>query len=327
MKAGLLESLRCPSCSSRSLFEKSEALVGCRACNHDYKVVRGVPVLLTSESEERIRRFYARKEAVAEEPNETSNSRPPGWLRRFWWILEPPTSTRWGDGRAEQLHLAWTTAAKSNGDQAPGLRVLTIGNTVAPDASGPAGQTVNALSSSSLRMDIVVKPDVDFVADGYNLPFPDGSLDLVVAQATLKHLPDPVGFLSEVRRVLRGGGALYAEFAYLLAFHRWPGDYLRYTPLGIREVLKGFELIEVGSNRGPGYTVAEVLGLYLSCLLSFNNRYLYSGFKQIFGWLFHPIRHLDFLLKNNKWADQITQVNYCVAKKATVSDAVDVERG
>ena len=41
--------------------------------------------------------------------------------------------------------------------------------------------------------------------DMVRLPFEDASLDLVVGCAVLHHLPDPAGFLAEVRRVLKPG--------------------------------------------------------------------------------------------------------------------------
>ena len=41
--------------------------------------------------------------------------------------------------------------------------------------------------------------------DMVRLPFEDGSVDLVVGCAILHHLPDPVAFLPEVRRILKPG--------------------------------------------------------------------------------------------------------------------------
>ena len=45
-------------------------------------------------------------------------------------------------------------------------------------------------------------------ADGYRLPFGDGTFDLVSMDFVIEHLADPIAFFREVRRVLRLGGRL-----------------------------------------------------------------------------------------------------------------------
>ena len=45
--------------------------------------------------------------------------------------------------------------------------------------------------------------------DGYRLPFPDDAFDFVAVRHLLQALPDPVGLLEEVRRVLAPGGRLH----------------------------------------------------------------------------------------------------------------------
>jgi len=51
------------------------------------------------------------------------------------------------------------------------------------------------------------------VGDVFHLGFPDGSFDVVHAHQVLQHLADPVGALSEMRRVCRAGGIVAARDA------------------------------------------------------------------------------------------------------------------
>lgn len=54
--------------------------------------------------------------------------------------------------------------------------------------------------------------------DAVRLPFRDGSFDLVFSHSVIEHVASATGYLSECRRVLRPGGALYLSTAPYLSF-------------------------------------------------------------------------------------------------------------
>ena len=89
----------------------------------------------------------------------------------------------------------------------PGSITLDIAKVVAPgEVVGVDTAAVQIERARSLATEMGV-PNVRFEqGDAYALPFPDGSFDLVNANALLQHLSDPVRALREFRRVLRPGG-------------------------------------------------------------------------------------------------------------------------
>ena len=72
-------------------------------------------------------------------------------------------------------------------------------------------------------------------ADAAALPFPDQSIDTVVAVRLLVHVRDPRPVFAEVRRVLRPGGTFIVEFPnrrHLLAMARYLAHRQSWTPAG-----------------------------------------------------------------------------------------------
>lgn len=68
---------------------------------------------------------------------------------------------------------------------------------------------VIGLDVSSLMIDYGKKiyPEIEFVcADAHQLPFPDGSFDLIVCTETLEHVVNPLNVLSEIKRCLSSNG-------------------------------------------------------------------------------------------------------------------------
>lgn len=84
----------------------------------------------------------------------------------------------------------------------------------------------------------------DVYYDGSVFPFADGEFDSVVINEVFEHVFHPDGFLSEVGRVLKPGGALLMTVPFVWDEHEPPRDYARYSSFGLSAILErhGFQV-------------------------------------------------------------------------------------
>jgi SAM-dependent methyltransferase len=106
-----------------------------------------------------------------------------------------------------------------------------------------------------VHLELFAFPGVDVVTDGEALPFDDGTFDAVLSEAVLEHVKDPIAYLREVARVLKPGGRLRADAAFLQPFHAYPDHYFNMTRSGLALALEqaGFDIValEPGPHQRP----------------------------------------------------------------------------
>lgn len=132
-------------------------------------------------------------------------------------------------------------------------RVLVIGG-------GQIGGGMDALYKEPkillTSVDVYRSNTTDIVCDGHYLPFRDESFDGVWIQAVLEHVIDPVLVVSEIHRVLKRSGLVYAETPFMQQVHEGAYDYTRYTVLGHRYLFRNFSLLKIGGIGGPEVSLA-----------------------------------------------------------------------
>ena len=121
----------------------------------------------------------------------------------------------------------------------PGSLILNVGSGMISD------------NHSTVNLDYFLFPSVDIVADAHNIPFEDGSFDVIQTEFMIEHVKDPFQVASEVSRVLKPGGILYISYPFIHPYHSFPDDYFRFTNNGIRSMFPDMDIIVEGPLTGP----------------------------------------------------------------------------
>ena len=77
--------------------------------------------------------------------------------------------------------------------------------------------------------------------------YADDSYDFVVLDEILEHVPRPWIATKEVHRILKPGGWLITSSPFMIAEHKVPMDYWRFTKDGLRILLTDFAEVDVYS--------------------------------------------------------------------------------
>ena len=169
----------------------------------------------------------------------------------------------------------------------------------------PQGFRINVGSASErfgvdmLKLDLIQSQEVDVRGDVLRLPIHDETVDTVVCTGVLEHVSDPHQAVKEIYRVLKSGGRVFVETPFMQTIHASPDDYSRWTPNGLRRLLKEFEILDCQLVAGPGSALAWQFQETMSMLFSFHTDLLYRVGLRIFGWLAVPLSWLDMVLEHH----------------------------
>ena len=106
----------------------------------------------------------------------------------------------------------------------------------------------------AIGVDQLKLPGVDVVADlNQRLPFPDGEFEVVHANQVLEHIPNLLGLMEEMHRVLRVGGVLVAHVPYFRS------NWAAVDPTHVRQfTIESLDYFARGTYMHEGYRFSEV---------------------------------------------------------------------
>lgn len=139
-------------------------------------------------------------------------------------------------------------------------KVLVIGGSI-------KGNGMDAIYSNEsfeiIGSDVSFGPYTKLISDAHDIPFEDDTFDCVIIQAVLEHVLEPQVCVSEIHRVLKFSGIVYAETPFMQQVHMRQYDFTRFTHLGHRRLFRNFEEIKSGPCCGPGMALAESYTYFL----------------------------------------------------------------
>jgi SAM-dependent methyltransferase len=233
-----LESLRCPRHGGR-LVRREDRLV-CE-CGDDgeaveFPILSGTPVLVDFD-----RSILDRNDTIANAGQSTvERTEYRGASRVVKQMLSPRKS-----GTRSNV-AALLDELRTRRDK---VRVLVVGG-------GSVGQGMQPLyddpQTEIYAFDIYRSSNIQFIADAHAMPLPDAFFDVVIIQAVLEHVLQPSEVVSEIWRVLKDDGLVYAETPFMQQVHEGAYDFTRFTESGHRYLFRRFDVISSGANGGPG---------------------------------------------------------------------------
>ncbi|MEI3855799.1 MULTISPECIES: class I SAM-dependent methyltransferase [unclassified Ensifer] len=234
-----LEALRCPRTGSKLVCFSPDVLkpVSSEEAGISYRLIDGKPIVIDFSQSVFSEGDILRSNAAS--PVERKHyGRLSGFLKK---LLSPTKKSTVANVKRLVDDLQATAA--------PPAKLLIIGG-------GSVGQGMEPLYEHRdigvYAFDVYTSPLVQFIADAHNIPLPDDYFDAVVIQAVLEHVLQPAQVVSEIWRVLKDGGLVYAETPFMQQVHEGAFDFTRFSESGHRYLFRWFELISSGASGGPG---------------------------------------------------------------------------
>ncbi|WBH16644.1 class I SAM-dependent methyltransferase [Sphingomonas radiodurans] len=137
---------------------------------------------------------------------------------------------------------------------------------IAVFGAGEIGYGSEELYESSeievMSFDIYASPNISFVADAHAIPLQDASVDAVWIQGILELVVDPRRVVGEAVRILKPGGLMFTDTAFMWPVCEQAYDFNRWSPSGLRWLFRDFDVLSAGQSTGPG-TMAVLSIRYL----------------------------------------------------------------
>ncbi len=268
----------------------------CESHGHKYPIANGIPVLIDEE-----RSLFPIDDIVRQAETKTTDYY---WhsgkgLRGFYRRIIGKVQNHTVHITAFPLNKALDKVFAEN----PSAKVLVIG-----------AQEVDLQYPKLIYSDIYPGKNTSVILDAHAIPYPDETLDCVIAVAVLEHVVDPWQCAREITRVVKPGGYVYSSVPFLQPVHMGAYDFTRFTMLGHRRLWRQFEDISSGPDMGPATSTAFALEHVFLGLSSWPTL---KKFLRLFGiFVTAAIKPVDYLFRNRKGTLDAAASTYFFGRKS-----------
>lgn len=125
--------------------------------------------------------------------------------------------------------------------------------------------------------------DVVSICD--KLPYREGVFDAVISKAAFEHLARPWDMAEEIYRVLKPGGFVTVDTAFMYPLHGDPYHFFNMTLDGVREIFKRFQTVRCGIKpyQTPSYGLRAQMDIMLEHLRSEDWRQRITAWRDLIG--------------------------------------------
>lgn len=166
-----------------------------------------------------------------------------------------------------------------------------------------------------VNVDVFPFAGVSIVADVTSVPKPDGSVARIISDNVLEHVNNPTVAVREMYRLLETGGLAYISTPFLYPFHSSPSDFQRWTDIGLRELFKDFEIVELGTRAGPFSALCTWAVHTVGFIFSFGSPTLNSLFTNLSMFVLFPLKLPDVIFNHWPKSETMAAVLYLVVRK------------
>jgi len=114
------------------------------------------------------------------------------------------------------------------------------------------------------QVEIRKYPNTDIVVTEGKIPLKSNSVDAVISEAVLEHVKNPFEYVSEIYRILKPGGEVLLDSAFMQPLHGYPHHYFNATKSGVKLLFDQFkvEKIGVGAHQHPWIALHWILNSF-----------------------------------------------------------------